>query len=259
MSDLNTYNYPFSPPKYDFVVLTFPQQAPDVHKVGSLYYMYYAVSSFGSQTSSIGLATSPSMDVGTWTDKGATGIASSSSKAYNAIDPNLIAVGSTYLLNFGSFWGDIYQVALNSAATKGGGASAYQLAYTSVGTHPQEGSFMFYYSGYYYLLWSEGICCGYDTSKPASGAEYKIKMGRSKSATGSFVDKNGVSTKSGGGTVLLASHGTTYGPGGQGVFTDSSLGLVLYYHYAKTTVGLGDGSYLFGWNKLSWSSGWPVV
>lgn len=45
----------------------------------------------------------------------------------------------------------------------------------------------------------------------------------------------------------------------RGVFTDSSLGLVLYYHYAKTTVGLGDGSYLFGWNKLSWSSGWPVV
>jgi arabinan endo-1,5-alpha-L-arabinosidase len=40
---------------------------------------------------------------------------------------------------------------------------------------------------------------------------------------------------------------------------DSSLGLVLYYHYAKTTVGLGDGQYLFGWNKLNWSNGWPSV
>lgn len=125
--------------------------------------MYYAVSTFGSQVSSIGLATSATMDVGSWTDKGAIGVSSTAGKAYNAIDPNLIAVGSTYLLNFGSFWGDIYQVALNSAATKGGGASSYQLAYNSAGTHAEEGSFMFYYSGYYYLLWSAGICCGYDT------------------------------------------------------------------------------------------------
>lgn len=103
------------------------------------------------------------MEVGSWTDKGAIGISSTSSKPYNAIDPNLIAVGSTYLLNFGSFWSDIYQVALNSAATKGGGSASYQISATTAGTHAREGSFMFYYSSYYYLLWSEGICCGYDT------------------------------------------------------------------------------------------------
>lgn len=45
----------------------------------------------------------------------------------------------------------------------------------------------------------------------------------------------------------------------RGVFTDSSRGLVLYYHYADTNVGLGDADYLFGWNTLSWSNGWPVV
>jgi arabinan endo-1,5-alpha-L-arabinosidase len=134
-----------------------------VHKVGSLYHMYYTVSTFGSQTSSIGLATSSTMDVGSWTDKGAIGVSSTSAKPYNAIDSNLIAVGSDYYLNFGSFWNDIYQIKLNAAATKGGGASSYQLAYNSAGTHAEEGSYMFYYSGYYYLLWSAGICCGYDT------------------------------------------------------------------------------------------------
>ncbi|KAH8687433.1 arabinan endo-1,5-alpha-L-arabinosidase A [Tricladium varicosporioides] len=231
--------------------------APDVQKVGSLYHMYYAVSTFGSQTSTIGLATSSTMDVGSWTDLGSVGITSTSAKPYNAIDPNLIAVGSSYYMNFGSFWHDIYQAPLNSAAKKVA-SSAYNLEYNSAGTHPSEGSFMFYYSGYYYLLWSYGICCGYDTSKPASGAEYKIMMCRSTSATGGFVDKSGVACTANGGTVLLESHGTTYGPGGQGVFTDSS-GPVLYYHYAKTTVGLGDGSYLFGWNLLKWSSGWPSV
>jgi arabinan endo-1,5-alpha-L-arabinosidase len=101
-------------------------------------------------------------------------------------------------------------------------------------------------------------------------------MCRSTSATSGFVDKSGVACTSSGGTILLESHGTVYGPGGQqvppspsltqllltllrGVFTDSSKGLVLYYHYADTTVGLGDGSYKFGWNVLKWSSGWPSV
>ncbi|KAI0380540.1 hypothetical protein F5Y04DRAFT_257604 [Hypomontagnella monticulosa] len=60
-------------------------------------------SMFGVQDSAIGVATSSSMDVGTWTDRGATGIRSSSGKTDNAIDPNLINVNGAYLLNFGSF------------------------------------------------------------------------------------------------------------------------------------------------------------
>ncbi|KAA8566680.1 hypothetical protein MFRU_044g00170 [Monilinia fructicola] len=232
--------------------------APDVQLVGSTYYMYYAISTFGTQNSAIGVATSPTMEVGSWTDLGATGIASSTGKDYNAIDPNLIKVGNNYLLNFGSFWNDIYQVKLASTPTKGGGAGAYNLAFNSSGTHSLEGSYMFYYSGYYYLLFSSGICCGYDTSKPAQGAEYKIVMCRSIAATGGFVDKNGKACKDSGGSTLLASHGNVYGPGGQGVYLSSN-GPILYYHYANPSVGLGDGSYLFGYNYLTFSNGWPVV
>lgn len=125
--------------------------------------MYYAVSTFGTQVSAIGLMTSTTMDVGTWTDKGATGLASVSGKNYNAIDPNLIKVGSNYLMNFGSFYGDIYQVAMAATPTKLAGTAAYNIEYYATGTRPCEGSYMFYYSGYYYLLWSQGICCGYDT------------------------------------------------------------------------------------------------
>lgn len=47
--------------------------------------------------------------------------------------------------------------------------------------------------------------------------------------------------------------------GNRGVYTDSSLGLVLYYHYADTNVGLADSQYVFGWNQLKWSNGWPYV
>lgn len=86
------------------------QQAPEVHLIDGTYYMYYTVACFGSRDSAIGYATSTTMEVGTWTDHGSTGIKSSSDSAYNAIDSNLIKVDSAYLMNFGSFWGDIYQV-----------------------------------------------------------------------------------------------------------------------------------------------------
>lgn len=47
------------------------------------------------------------MEVGSWTDHGATGIASTSSKPYNAIDPALVqATDGSYYMSFGSFWGD---------------------------------------------------------------------------------------------------------------------------------------------------------
>ncbi|KAJ5749377.1 uncharacterized protein N7511_011073 [Penicillium nucicola] len=232
--------------------------APDAQIVNGAYYVYYSVSTFGSQNSAIGLATSATMESGSWTDHGSTGIASSSSKAYNAIDGNLFYDGGTYYMNFGSFWHDIYQAPMNSAATKVA-SSSYNVAYDSSGTHAVEGSYMYKYGSYYYLFYSAGICCGYDTSLPASGAEYKIKVCRSTSATGAFVDKSGTACTSGGGTVVLESHGTVYGPGGQGVFTDPTYGPVLYYHYVDTTIGYADSQKLFGWNAIDFSSGWPVV
>ncbi|KAJ5815792.1 Glycoside hydrolase family 43 [Penicillium robsamsonii] len=232
--------------------------APDAHFVNGLYYVYYSVSTFGSQNSALGLATSATMESGSWTDRGRTGIASSSTSAYNAIDGNLLKAGDTYYMNFGSFWHDIYQAPMSSDATKVA-SSSYNLAYDSSGTHAVEGAYMYQYGNYYYLFFSAGICCGYDTSRPASGAEYKIKVCRSTSPTTGFVDKAGTACISGGGTVVLESHGTVYGPGGQGVYTDPSLGPVLYYHYVDTTVGYSDSQKLFGWNQIDFSSGWPVV
>lgn len=68
--------------------------APDVHLVGSEYICYYSVSTFGSQNSAIGYATSTTMNAGSWTDHGSTGITSSTGSAYNAIDPALLPDGA---------------------------------------------------------------------------------------------------------------------------------------------------------------------
>ena len=42
-----------------------------------------------------------------------------------------------------------------------------------------------------------------------------IMMARSTSATGGFVDKDGIATTNSGGSILLKSHDYVYGPGGQ--------------------------------------------
>lgn len=200
--------------------LTPSSQAPDVSLVNNTYYLFYSVSTFGSQSSAIGLARSPSMDAGTWTDLGATGVSSDKTKRFNAIDPNLINVNGTYHMSFGSFWDGIYQVQMNNPPTSAkSGIQPTQIVHNSADS-AMEGPAVLKYGEYYYLFFSKGQCCGLDTSRPAAGKEYRIMVCRSKVPTGGFVDKSGRACTNGGGTVVLESHGWVYGPGGQGVYQD---------------------------------------
>lgn len=122
--------------------------------VGSTYYLYYSVSTFGSQSSAIGYATSTTMEVGSWTDHGTTGVASDSSKIYNAIDPTVFAdAAGAYHMTFGSFWNDIYEVPMANPPTKSSGTS-FNIAYNASTDHAEEGSFVYLRgtTGYYYLF-----------------------------------------------------------------------------------------------------------
>jgi arabinan endo-1,5-alpha-L-arabinosidase len=87
--------------------------APDISFRGNKYWLYYSVSTFGSNVSAIGLATSPRLANPTWTDQGVV-IRSQSSDNYNCIDPNafLDSDGKTYLL-FGSFWSGVKEIRLS--------------------------------------------------------------------------------------------------------------------------------------------------
>ncbi|TKA72835.1 putative arabinan endo-1,5-alpha-L-arabinosidase A [Friedmanniomyces simplex] len=233
--------------------------APDVHYVGGTYYLYYAVSSFGTQTSAIGVATSTTLDSGTWTDHGSTSVTSKTGDDYNAIDPNLIQVSGKNYLTFGSFWGDIYQTTLSSNLETWSKSTPYRIELNTTSPQPSEGAYVYHTGSYYYLFFSSGSCCGYDTSRPAPGNEYKIMVCRSTTVTGGYVDKNGKACTSSGGTLVLGSHGVVYGPGGQGVYDDLVEGSVLYYHYVDTNIGYADGDKVLGINKIDWSTGWPVV
>ncbi|PWY80463.1 putative arabinan endo-1,5-alpha-L-arabinosidase C [Aspergillus sclerotioniger CBS 115572] len=232
--------------------------APDVHYVDGTYYMYYASSTLGSQSSTIGVASSTTLEVGSWTDHGEIGVTSSSSTPYNAIDPNWITIGSTPYLQFGSYWDGIYQVEMTDSLTSSG-STPTNLAYNASGNHAIEAAFMFERGGYYYLTFSSGQAQNYISSPPAQGDEYRIVVCRSQTGTGDFVDQNGVACTNSGGTTVLASHDYVFGPGGQGVLNDTTYGLVVYYHYANKNIGLTVDDYQFGWNQLTWNDGWPVV
>ena len=162
-------------------------QAPDVHFMDGLYFLYYCISNMGKTTSAIGLATSPTMDAGSWTDHGPIGVGTNSDSAYNAIDPNWIVINNTAYLNFGSSFDGLQQVEMQDPYSRLTVAQPHQLSFNSSGQHMQEGSYMFQHLDYYYLLFSAGINTYPNNVETMPGDEYRIVMCRSSSGTGSFV------------------------------------------------------------------------
>ncbi|KAF2816664.1 endo-1,5-alpha-L-arabinosidase [Mytilinidion resinicola] len=246
--------------------------APDVHLIDNTYHVYYAVSTLGSQASDIGVATAPSLEVGsTWTDHGSLGIPKSSN--YNLIDPNLFRDGGdTHHFVFGSFWRDIFHTTLSAAdPTTWSGVTPANVVYNSTirlgttTTTVEEGAFQFSTTvrgtPWHYLFFSSGLCCQAPDALAPAGEEYKVMVCRAAAPTGPFVDQAGNSCLAGnGGTLVLGSHGFVYAPGGQGVLVDDGGGRdVLYYHYVDTRIGYAYADFQFGFNYLDFESGWPVV
>ena len=112
----------------------------------------------------------------------------------------------------------------------------------------------------FYLFFSSGRCCNAPDKLPPPGDEYKIMVCRSSSPTGPFVDDLDKPCLESGGKMVLGSHDDVYGPGGQGILYDEQLGMpVMYYHYMNHSTGYRVENVYFGWNRLSFESGWPVV
>jgi arabinan endo-1,5-alpha-L-arabinosidase len=220
--------------------------APDLSYRNGQYYMYYAASTFGSNHSAIFLATSPSGDPGTWTNRGLV-ISSQSTDNYNAIDPNLtVDAQGRWWLAFGSFWSGIKLVAINPSTGLRSDNTIVSIA--GRGGGPIEAPFIFRHGGYYYLYVSFDYCCR------GASSNYRIMVGRSTGVTGPYYDRNGVAMTSGGGTEILAGHGGVHGPGGQGVFADTDHDVLDYHYYAD------NGAALLGVNWLGYdSAGWPYV
>jgi arabinan endo-1,5-alpha-L-arabinosidase len=159
---------------------------------GDTYYAYYAVSRVGLQTSDIGVATSKTLDVRSWTDHGSVGFPKSDQ--YNLIDPNVIR-DSDYLptyLSFGSYWDGVFQTTMATNQTKySGGTPSNIVSNTTINAQVTEGSYQFKWGDYYYLFYSAGACCNTLPNLAKPGDEYRIMVYRSDSITGPYADRSG--------------------------------------------------------------------
>lgn len=184
-----TYGYVKLYHKNPSLANTRKPQAPDVHYNKGLYYMYYSVSTLGSQDSVIGVATSRDMEAGSWKDHGSTDLSSTSASPWNAIDANWIEINGDQYINFGSYWHNLFQAGEQNGL-KVRVDEAHNIAYNSTGPateHRMEASFMVEHDGWYYLFFSVGKADQYDTRPPAPGEEYHIEVCRSSSGTADFV------------------------------------------------------------------------
>jgi arabinan endo-1,5-alpha-L-arabinosidase len=223
--------------------------APDISFHNGRYYLYYAASSFGSRNSAIFLATSTTGASGSWTNLGLVTQTSDASD-YNAIDPNLVVDSSgRWWLTFGSFWSGIKMISIDPAT---GRQSSGDRALYSLATRPSsvsgsiEAPFIIQRGSTYYLFASFDFCCR------GTSSTYRVMVGRSASITGPYVDRNGVTMTNGGGTEVVATHGSIIGPGHEALIPDSDGWLMAYHYYTATDSRLAI-------NHVGWSDGWPSL
>ncbi len=233
--------------------------APDVQYFNNQFYLYYSVSTFGSQVSAIGLATSPTLDpldpAYHWTDRGPV-ITSTNGSPYNTIDPSFVRDNAGNLwMAFGSYWNGIYLVQLDpsSGLRLAPNSPTYHLASNS----SIEASYLWSRGGYYYLFVNWGSCCsGVDST-------YNIRVGRSTAVIGPYLDKNGVNMASGGGALFLQSNGKYTGPGHVGILSENGKQSLTHHYYDANAWDPGYGSYgapAFALLPLNWTADdWPSV
>jgi arabinan endo-1,5-alpha-L-arabinosidase len=231
--------------------------APDISKRNGQYRLYYAVSTFGSNHSAIGLTTNTSLDPASpqsgWTDQGEV-IESRGSDDYNAIDPNVFDddQGREWLV-FGSFWSGIKAIALDPATGKQltGDTTVHALAERPA-PDAIEGAYVFGHGGYYYLFASFDFCC-----RGANSTYYTV-VGRSTDPLGPYVDRDGREMLQGGGTTVLTSgqgDGSRYvGRGHVALLHDDDGDYIVYHAYDTQQNGVPT----LRIRRVAWSSdGWP--
>jgi len=219
--------------------------APGCGEYNGLGYCYYAISSFGSQKSAIGLTTSAGgIAAGAWVDQGAV-LTSKAGDSYNAIDPAFVvaANGDPYLV-FGSFWNGIYITRVSKVNLKPPSGGLVNIAKDSA--NGIENGFVVRKGSYYYLFASKGACC------KGTSSTYYITVGRSTAITGPYTDKAGKAMLSGGGTVIASSGSRFKGPGGQSLLADGS---VMAWHAYDAN---NNGAPVLFIGNVTWGSdGWP--
>jgi len=233
--------------------------APDISVIGGRYHLYYALSTFGSNRSAIGLYTNATLDPAdkayAWKDEGLV-FASQRSDDYNCIDPAQFQdrEGNHWLV-FGSFWGGIKMIRLDAKTGKPhpGDRQVHDLIRrpAPVGAPDAvEAPFMIERDGWYYLFASYDYCC------KGVASSYYVVMGRSKSVTGPFLGRDGKPMTEGFGTLELRGDMHWRGPGHEAVLREKDRDYLVYHTYDAAH----QGASTLRISPIVWTpDGWPTV
>lgn len=232
--------------------------APDLSFHNGLYYLYYSVSTFGSQRSVIGLAVNKTLDQTSdeykWVDRGKVIESFPDRSDFNAIDPALfVDEDGTWLLFFGSFWSGLKAVELNPETGKPESHAAIVAvaARPHHRTHAIEAPFVIRHGDYYYLFVSWDNCC--DGAK----SDYKVMVGRSRNAWGPYVDADGRAMLDGGGTLVLEGDERWRGPGHNSVLTTDEGQWMVHHTYDMQNL---RAHRILQIRPMTWTEeGWPKV
>jgi arabinan endo-1,5-alpha-L-arabinosidase len=232
--------------------------APDISYFNDRWHLYYSVSNFGTQNSAIGLATNATLDPESpdfaWVDQGIV-LRSQPGDPWNAIDANLVLdeAGEPWLA-WGSFWNGLYLRKIDPATGMFTADDAvHHLANRAAGpdnTPAIEAPFIVQRGDYWYLFASFDQCC------QGVSSTYNVRVGRSDSLTGPYVDRDGVPMTEGGGTLILSEYGQWKGPGHNGLFVEDNVYWIIYHAYDANQIGIPklrlEG---LGWDD----AGWPIL
>ena len=190
----------------------------------------YSCSTFGKNTSAIGLMSSDRLN-GQWKDEGCLVKSEAKRNDWNAIDSNIaIDENDTPWIVWGSFWDGIQiarlewivdsgkfatapvsssDAAANSTFStincktiarrymKGDPKAAENPTSKFAGRNSIEAPFIFKKNGWYYLFVSWDYCCR------GAKSNYRVAVGRSKNIAGPYLDREGKDMLVGGGTLFL--------------------------------------------------------
>lgn len=226
--------------------------APDIVYHKGKYLLFFSISSFGVNTSAIGVTTSKTLDPDDpdykWSEPKLV-IKSDPSCNFNAIDPGVIVDEDDKLwMSFGSFWSGMQLIELDpdTGLRIASDSPITPLAHADSIEAPH----LYFHDGYYYLFLNWGMCCrGADST-------YNMRVGRSKTITGPYLDKDGKDMLEGGGTLLLETDGIFVGPGHPGVWKEGDKYLMGMHYYN----GAMNGWSQYAIRPMTWDDqGWPVI
>ena len=232
--------------------------APDLSSHNGLFHLYYSVSSFGSQRSVIGLAVNKTLDPKSkdyqWQDRGKVIESAPGECDFNAIDPALVVDEErAWHLFWGSFWSGIKAIRLSPETGRPmDGANIVPVAARPRHpTHAIEAPYVIFRDGYYYLFVSWDRCCD------GADSDYKVMVGRSRKATGPYVDADGRAMLEGGGTLVLKGDDRWRGPGHNSVLTTDQGQWLVHHTYDLQNL---RAQRILQIRAMKWSAaGWPEV